>query len=80
MPSNVEIKARVNDFETLKKKAKELSASEGNPLVSSPERFRNTPRLRVSERFAGMSFTLDCLRVHVILSEISDEMYAHWNC
>ena len=30
MPSNVEIKARVKDFEAFKKKAKEVSASEGN--------------------------------------------------
>lgn len=30
MPSNVEVKARVKDFEALKKKAKGLSDSEGN--------------------------------------------------
>lgn len=30
MPSNVEIKAKVKDFETFKKKAKELSGSEGS--------------------------------------------------
>lgn len=30
MPSNVEIKARVKDFEAFKKKAREISASEGN--------------------------------------------------
>lgn len=29
MPSNVEIKARVKDFDTFKKKAKEISDSEG---------------------------------------------------
>lgn len=30
MPSNVEIKAKVKDFETFKDKAREISASEGN--------------------------------------------------
>ena len=30
MPSNVEIKAKVKDFEAFKNKAREISASEGN--------------------------------------------------
>jgi len=34
MPSNVEIKARVKDFEVLKRRAKELSASEGKLNIS----------------------------------------------
>lgn len=32
MPSNVEIKAKVKDFETFKNKAREVSGSEGTIL------------------------------------------------
>lgn len=33
MPSNVEIKAKVKDFETFKRKAKEISHSEGKTFA-----------------------------------------------
>jgi len=50
MPSNVEIKARVKDFETLKRKAKELSASEG-VVIEQKDIFFQVPKGRLKLRF-----------------------------
>ncbi|CAH3035010.1 unnamed protein product [Porites lobata] len=50
MPSNVEIKAKVKDFETFKKKAKELSGSEGE-VIEQKDIFFNVPQGRLKLRF-----------------------------
>jgi len=50
MPSNVEIKAKVKDFEAFKNKAREISASEGE-VIEQKDVFFNVPHGRLKLRF-----------------------------
>ncbi|KAL9984278.1 hypothetical protein ACROYT_G006553 [Oculina patagonica] len=50
MPSNVEIKARVKDFEAFKKKAREVSASEGE-VIEQKDIFFSVPQGRLKLRY-----------------------------
>ncbi|PFX18286.1 uncharacterized protein LOC111339756 [Stylophora pistillata] len=49
MPSNVEIKAKVKDFETFKRKANEISDSEGE-IIEQKDIFYNVPQGRLKLR------------------------------
>lgn len=50
MPSNVEIKAKVKDFEAMKNKAREISASEGE-VIEQKDIFFNVHHGRLKLRF-----------------------------